>query len=181
MLAVFVMPRTYDQPHRKRIAGSGHLPHMADSGYLTEVRDARLPRRRPSARCDPACGGCSRRGGERYASSVPAALRSRDRSDHALRRRGSHAHDRTAGPAPARLHPAVTTAPVPALRGTRGRRTRYHRAKGSALPCSGINVAPGIAAATSRPSRNGTARSSRRCTTSTGRRTMGSCARTSRR
>jgi hypothetical protein len=64
-----------------RIARSGHLSQMAASGYLTAVRDARPPRRRPSARCDPACGGCSRRGGERYASSAPAARRSHDRSD----------------------------------------------------------------------------------------------------
>ncbi len=75
---------------------------MARSGYLTRARDARPPRRRPSAKCDPACGGCSQRGGERYASSAPAALRSRDRSNPARRRRESHVHDGTAGPAPAR-------------------------------------------------------------------------------
>ena len=45
------------------------------------------------------------------------------------------------------------------------------------LPCSRMNVAPGIAAATSRPSRYGTARSSRRCTTVAGWRTSGRWAR----
>ena len=52
--------------------------------------------------------------------------------DPARRRRGSHAHDWTAGPAPARSHRAATAAPVPALRGTRGRRNPRHRARGSA-------------------------------------------------
>ena len=174
MLIVSVMPRTYGRPRHAGIAITGHLWQMAGSGYLTGVRGARLPRQRPTARCVPACGGCWQRGDGRYASSAPAALRSRDRSDHvatqdkisrsrSVSRIGSASLSRCGG----------VCAGTSASRHARATESTSPCHGKCALPCSGMNVAPGIAAATSRPSRNGMARSSRRCTTVVGARTAG--------
>src|SRR5258705_10093166 len=139
MLAISVMPRTYERPHGARIARRGHLLQMAASAIshrsprraastTVAVREVRPSLRRMFATWRGTVCGLS--------TSCPAISRSlRPRATQA---RGSHAHDWTAGPAPARLHGAAAAAPVPALRGTRGSRNRCHRARGSArCPAAG--------------------------------------------
>src|SRR4051812_4186395 len=130
--AISVILRTYEWTEGARIAQPGHLSLMAVFGYLTTVRDAWPRRRQPSETGCRACGGCSRRGGARYADSGGAALRSHDRRDRAPPRREFRVRDLTAGRVRTCRHRMKTAAAVPALGGTRGRSNRRHRATGSA-------------------------------------------------
>ena len=127
------------------VAQYGHLSRMAVFGYLTRARDARPRRWRPPGTGDRACGVCSRRGGARYAGSTRATQARiwRSRSDSMAGSSSPASVGRDCCCVSAWRHARTTESTSPC----------HGKCE---LPCSRMNVAPGIAAATSRPSRYGT-------------------------